>query len=222
LPKLKRRVESNRVVIPSWIAADHPLHINATIRKRILRKFDRSGIFLNIPYAEGYSNLEIAIVSTVTAYDLTPHMARERMKMEVRMQKILELILTCRYGLTDLSYVRRMNMPLELGILLAFGKETFVTTSEQYGALRSVSDLNFCDIHHHRNTVFRLIKGLSRWIEQNCSRKRLTTKTLVRRYKHLREIRRELGHDFDRLSPQEIARLLGVVTDEFRILLPDT
>jgi hypothetical protein len=218
---MKRRTKALKAVIPSWIAADHPLHLNATIRKRILREFDRSGIFLNIPYAKGYSTLEMAIVSTVTAYDLTPHMARERTRMEVRVQKIVEIMLICRYGLTDLSYVRRMNMPLELGMLLAFGKETFVMTSQQYAALKTVSDLNFCDIHHHGKTISRLINGLSRWIEQNCSQKRLTTKTLIQRYKHLREIRQRLGQDFDRLPPQAIAKLLGVVKDEFNVLLPD-
>jgi hypothetical protein len=212
---------ARKAVIPFWISADHPLHLNATVRKRILREFDGSGIFLNIPYSEGYSRLETAIVSTVTAYDLTPRMARERTKMEVRVHKIVELMLTCRYGLTDLSYAGRMNMPLELGMLLAFGKETFVTTSRQYGALKTVSDLNFGDIHHHGRTISRLISGLSRWIEQNCSQKRLTTKTLVQRYKHLREIRQRLGQDFDRLPPQAIARLLGVVRDEFHMLLPD-
>lgn len=218
---MKHRTKAHKAVIPSWIAADHPLHLNATIRKRILREFDSSGIFLNIPYSKGYSTLEMAIVSTVTAYDLTPHMARERTRMEVRVQKIVELMLTCHYGLTDLSYVRRMNMPLELGMLLAFGKETFVMTSQQYAALKTVSDLNFCDIHHHGKTISRLISGLSRWIEQNCSQKRLRTKTLVQRYKRLREIRQRLGQDFNRLPPQAIAKLLGVVKDEFNVLLPD-
>jgi hypothetical protein len=208
-------------MIPSWISADHPLHLNATIRRRILREYDGSGIFLNIPYAKRYSNVEIAIIATVTAYDMTPHMARERTRMEVRVQKIVELMLTCRFGLTDLSYMRRMNMPLELGMLLAFGKETFVTTNQQYAALKTVSDLNFCDIHHHGNTISGLISGLSRWIEQNCSQKRLTTKTLIQRYKRLREIRQRLGKDFDRLPPQAIAKLLGVVSDEFKMLLPD-
>jgi hypothetical protein len=82
--------------------------------------------------------------------------------MEVRLLKIVELILCCRFGLTDLSYIKRMNMPLELGLLLAFGNETFVITAERYSALRTVSDLNFCDIYHHERSIRRLIGGLSR------------------------------------------------------------
>lgn len=153
---------------------------------------------------------------------MTPHMARERAGMEIRLLKIVELMLSCKYGLTDLSYVRRMNMPLELGLLLAFGKETFVMTTQRYSALRTISDLDFCDIHHHQQSIRRLIVGVSRWIEQNYSSKRLTTNTLFQRYRRLRQIRRQLGEDFDRLTPQEIAKLLGVAGDEFKMILSET
>ncbi len=147
---------------------------------------------------------------------MTPHMARERTGMEIRLLKIVELMLSCKYGLTDLSYVRRMNMPLELGLLLAFGKETFVMTAQRYSALRTISDLNFCDIHHQQS-IRRLIVGLSRWIDY--SSMRLTTSTLFQRYRRLRQI---CEKDFDRLTPQEIARLLGVAGDEFKMILSET
>jgi hypothetical protein len=113
-----------------------------------------------------------------------------------------------------------MNMPLELGLLLAFGKETFVTSGKRYGALKTISDLNFADIHYHENQVGRLIQGLSLWIEETCSSKRIAHDTLLRRYKRLRQIRRVLGPDFDRLYPQEVSDLLGVARDEFKLMLP--
>lgn len=147
-------------------------------------------------------------------------MARERLRMEVRLVKILELMLTCEYGLADLSYATRMNMPLELGLLLAFGKETFVASERRYSAFRSISDLNFADIHYHQGKVRRLVVGLSRWIEQNCSRKRLTTETLLERYRRLRKIRQSLADDFDRLRAHEISALLGVAEDEFQMEIP--
>lgn len=177
---------------------------------------------MNIPYGPSYSRLEVAVLSTVTAYDMIPRMARDRTRMEVRLQKIVELILSCPYGLTDLSYARRMNMPLELGLLLAYGKETFVTTSRGYGALKSISDLNFCDLHNHGGSVRAMVVGLSRWIEQNCSAKRLRTKTLLQRYRRLQKVRGELGDDFDKLTPQQVVRLLGVAQDELGMLLSDT
>jgi hypothetical protein len=186
---------------------------------RISREFDANGIFLNIPYSSQYSSLEIAVFSTVTAYGLTPRMARERSRLEIRLTKIVELMLTCRYGLTDLSYLKRMNMPFELGLLLALGKENFIISKKNYSALRSISDLNFTDIRYHRGTVQRLVTELSRWIEQTCSNKRVRTKTLLERYRRLQTIRAKLGQDFEKLRPQEIAKLLGVVQDEFKMNL---
>ena len=115
-----------------------------------------------------------------------------------------------------------MNMPLELGMLLAFGKETYVITAERYSALRTISDLNFCDIYHHERSIRRLIIGLSRWLEQNFSSKRLMTNSLLQRYRRLRRIRKQLGEDFDRLTPQEITTMLGVARDEYRMILSET
>lgn len=207
------------MILPSWIHPDQPLHLNQGIRQRIRREFDPLGIFLNIPYSDRYSNLEVAIIATATAYGLTPRMARERSRTEVRLLKIAELMLSCKYGFTDLTYVTRMNMPLELGLLLAFGKETFITSGKRYAALKTVSDLNFADIHYHEGRVRKLIAALSRWIEQNCSKKRLTTETLLQRYRRLRQLRQSLADDFDRLKPQEIAGVLGVAEDEFGMKL---
>ena len=146
-------------------------------------------------------------------------MARERSKLEMRLLKIVELMLCCAYGVTDLSYARRMNMPFELGLLLAFGKESFVTSNRPYSALRTVSDLNFADIHYHRGTVSGLVRELSRWIEQTSSAKRIPIKTLLRRYRRLQTIRKGLGPDFEKLTPQEIGKLLEVVQDEFKMHL---
>jgi hypothetical protein len=210
-----------RLILPSWIPCDQPLYLNRSICDRIRRDFDENGIFLNIPYGERYSRLEVAIISTVTAYGLRPKMARQRLRLEVRLLKIAEMMCTCRYGLTDLSYVKRLNMPLELGMLLAFGKETFITSRKPYGALKSISDLNFSDIHYHRGSPRELIVWLSRWIEQICSRKRFSTRTLLRRYRRLWRIRRDLGKDFDKLLPQEITKFLDVQREELRLRLPE-
>ncbi len=219
MPRQKRQDSVRAPTLPTWIPPDQPLYVNTAIRRRIRREFDPRGIFLNVPYSNRYSNLEVAIISTVTAYDLNPRMARERSRTEVRLLKITELMLACRYGLTDLSYEKRMNMPLELGLLLAFGKETFIASGRKYSSLRTISDLNFSDIHYHEGSVRRLIGALSRWVEGTCSKKRLTTHTLVQRYRRLRKLRRSLGDDFDRLKPEEIAMVLGVVRDEFQLTL---
>lgn len=207
-------------LLPAWIPSTHALHLSQAVQQRIRREYDPHSIFLNIPYSERYTSLEVAILSTVTAYDLTPRLARERRRMETRLLRIVELMFTCRFGLTDLSYVHRMNMPLELGLLLGFGKESFVMSGKRYGALRTISDLNFTDIFYHEGRVRQLIQGLSLWIEHNCSSKRITLETLLRRYRRFRRIRRTLGENFDRLRPQEIKALVEVAQDEFQITLP--
>ncbi len=220
IAKAARKPLPRGPVLASWIPGGHALHLNKTIRQRIRRQFDPRGIFLNIPYSRRYSDLEVAILSTLTAYHMTPRMARERMRMEIRLLKIVELMLTCRYGLTDVSYATRMNMPLELGLLLAFGKETFVMSRRRYSALRTASDLNFCDIHYHEGSVRRLMDGLSRWVEEVCSPRRFfTTRELLRRYRRWKQIRQKLGDIFDRLKPEEIAKLVEVAQEEFKMEL---
>ena len=124
------------------------------------------------------------------------------------MLRIFEMMLTCRYSFTDLSYVTRMNMPLELGLLLALGKPTFVMSRKQYGALQFVSDLNFTDIFYHRGSVNRLIEGLSHWIEGTCEEPRVAVELLIQRYRRVRRLRKAAGANFDRLTPQEIVEFL--------------
>jgi hypothetical protein len=153
VPHGLRNRTSRHLLLPSWILGDHPLYLSAKDRAVIRKEFDPRGIFLNIPYSARYSDLEVAILSTVTAYGMTPRMARERLPMQIRVKKSRQLILSCRYGLTDLSYATRMNMPLELGFILALGKESFVMSRRPYSALRSISDLNFCDVHYHKGAI---------------------------------------------------------------------
>ncbi|HKB71634.1 MAG TPA: hypothetical protein VKH46_12380 [Thermoanaerobaculia bacterium] len=196
------------------------MHLSAEEQRDIKDGFDAKGIFLNIPYSPRYSNLEIAILSTVTAYDLVPYMAKDRSSLEIRIQKIARMMLQCRFGLSDLSYALRLNMPLELGLQLAWGKEVFVVTRKRYRNLRSISDLNFADIHAHEGSPDKLIRDLSRWLEQNCSDRRLSDKRLIERYRRWMSIRRSLGSDFDRLNPKEIAAMIDIAKDEFGLELP--
>lgn len=156
----------------------------------------------------------------MTAYDLIPRMARERNRMEIRLLKIAELMLSCKYALTDLSYVRRMNMPFELGMLLAFGKDSFIMSAKRYGALRWVSDLNFTDIYYHEGGIQKLLIGLSKWIEQTSSSKQISKEVLLRRYRTFRKISKAMGEDFNRLRPQQIASLVPVASEELGLSIP--
>jgi len=216
---MRRRQHRPKPLIPNWFSSSHPLNLPQSVRRSIERDFNPDAVFMNIPYSRRYTHLEVAIISTLTAYGLTPQMAKTRVGLEVRLHKIAALMLGCGYGITDLTYVRRMNMPLELGVLLAWGKETFVASSRPYGAIKAISDLNFGDVHYHRERVGELVRQLSRWIEQHCSHQRFSVSTLMKRYRRLQRIRKSLGADFEKLTASEISKLLGIVEEEFSMEL---
>jgi len=216
---MRRRQHRPKPLIPDWFPSSHPLNLPQSVRRAIARDFNPDAVFLNIPYSRRYTNLEVAMISTLTAYGLVPQMAKTRVGLEVRLHKIAALMLGCGYGVTDLTYVRRMNMPLELGVLLAWGKHTFVASERPYGTIKTISDLNFGDVHYHRQRVGELVRQLSRWIEQHCSRKRFSVSILMSRYRRLQRIRRSLGPDFEKLTPSEISKLLGIVEEEFSMKL---
>ncbi len=185
--------------------------------------FDRERIFLNIPYAPRYTKFELAIMSTATAYGLVPVMAKQRPPFEVRLKRILEMIYSCAFGLTDLSYSDRMNMPFELGVMLAVGKNCFIVSKRRYRALKSISDLNLGDVFYHEGQPGRLIRDFATWIEHNCTRRRVPLQELKARFEAFVSLRKYLGQDeFDRRSPQEIAAMLNAVRSRLNLRLVGT
>lgn len=216
----RNRLPRTLCVIPAGFFVNHPAYLPPALRQRIKRQFDRRGIFLNVPYAQRYTKLEIAIISTATAYGLNPIMSKQRSRFETRFTRILEMIASCAYGFTDLSYSKRMNMPLELGLMLALGKNSFITSRRRYSGLVSISDLNLGDISYHEANPRTLIRDFSRWIETNCSRRRIPTRDLLQRYEAFMDLRKYLGpEEFDRLSPQDISKMLRIASRQLGLRL---
>lgn len=211
-----------QVLIPSWYRANHPLHLSSAVRRIIRKEFNSKAIFLNIPYSARYTDLEIAVLSTATAYGLTPRMAKEEIGLSVRLHKIARMILSCGYGFTDLTYVKRMNLPFELGLLLAWGKDTFVVSAKPYQSLRTISDLNFGDVYYHQRSVGRLIKGFSRWLRQHYPAKEFGLDVLLERYRRWQRIRKTIGRDFDNLTPEQIGKMIEIAKEEFKLRFPTT
>jgi hypothetical protein len=207
-------------LIPNWCHPNHPLHFSNDIRRLIRKEHSPYGIFLNIPYSQRYTKFEIAVLATVTAYGLIPRMAKQESGLSVRLHKIARMMLSCELAFTDLTYVKRLNMPFELGILLAWGKDNFVVSAARYESLQRISDLNFGDIHYHERSVEKLIKSLSAWLKEHYPGKAITLSELLQRYRRWQEIKRELGRDFDQLSPQEIDKMLKIAQDEYKMKLP--
>ena len=97
---MPRRQHRPKPLIPNWFPSSHPLNLPGSVRRSIGREFNPDAVFLNIPYARRYTNLEVAMISTLTAYGLIPRMAKTRVGLEVRLHKIAALMLGCGYGVT--------------------------------------------------------------------------------------------------------------------------
>lgn len=86
----------------------------------VANKPESKTVFLNFPYDHQFEPLFLAYLSGICAYGLTPRVALEIPGGERRLDRIIELIESCRYSFHDLSRVEldlrrprtpRMNMP---------------------------------------------------------------------------------------------------------------
>jgi hypothetical protein len=136
---------------------------------------DPNAVFLNIPYDQEFSSLYVAYIVGLYQLDLVPHLASEIPGGDRRLNKIIELIQSCRYSIHDLSRVElsvtptavpRFNMPLELGMTIAWANvhpsrhDWFVWESEPYRLQRSASDLNGTDPYIHNGTPEGVLREL--------------------------------------------------------------
>lgn len=136
-------------------------------------------VFINCPFDAAYWPLMKAIVFTVQACSFQPRCARERDDCgEVRLEKILQIIGVCTYGIHDLSRkgsdpahgLARFNMPFELGLFLAasrFGrrkKATLVLETEQYDYHKFISDIAGQDIRAHGDDEVKIIGHVRDWL----------------------------------------------------------
>jgi hypothetical protein len=136
---------------------------------------DPKGVFLNVPYDEEFSSLYIAYIVGLCQLGLAPHLASEIPGGDRRLDRIIQLIQSCRFSIHDLSRVElnvvpsatpRFNMPLELGMTITWqilnpNQHTwFVCESEPYRIQRSASDLNGTDPYIHGGTVEGIFREL--------------------------------------------------------------
>lgn len=96
-------------------------------RTVIAKRPSTRAAFLNIPYDEQFGDLYIPYIAALTAHGITPRATLEIPGGARRLDRIVELIGSCRYSFHDLSRVEidpanpptpRMNMPFELGLAI--------------------------------------------------------------------------------------------------------
>ena len=136
---------------------------------------DPNAVFLNIPYDEEFRHLYIAYIVGLCQLDRVPHLATEIPGSDRRLDRIFQLIKSCRYSIHDLSRVElsvapsaapRFNMPLELGMTITWANlypnhhEWSVWEAETYRLQRSASDLNGTDPYIHDGSVLGVLREL--------------------------------------------------------------
>ena len=139
-------------------------------------------VFLNCPFDSAYKQLFDAMVFAVHDCGFIARCAlEEEDASQVRIDKIYNIIVDCRYGIHDISRTEldedsglpRFNMPLELGVFLAakkFGtneqkiKNCLILDSEQYRYQQFISDIAGQDIQAHNNDPKEMIIVVRNWL----------------------------------------------------------
>lgn len=142
-------------------------------------------VFINCPTDESYINdLLKPILYFLIRNGLYPRLSLEISDSgQLRLEKIIEIIKSCKYSIHDLSIVKskrskefaRMNMPFELGIDFGlrksdsskFNKKQFlILESTKYDYMKALSDINGIDIKVHNNNTENIFDCLYKWLSE--------------------------------------------------------
>ena len=132
------------------------------------RAVENDAVFLNVPYEKGYETKFVALISAVVASGLTPRCALEVAELgDGQLRRVVDLIRECRLSIHDLSRPRRLNMPFELGVAVAFkfsergeGRGFILLESKRGRLGKALSDLKGVEPVIHGNGPLRLIAGI--------------------------------------------------------------
>lgn len=142
-------------------------------------------VFINCPLDKLYiDDLLKPILYILVKNGLFPRLSLEVSDSgQVRLQKITEIIKSCKYSIHDLSIVKskkakefaRMNMPFELGIdyglrnssIPKLGEKQFlILEATRYDYMKSISDINGFDIKVHGNETEKIFDCLYSWLSE--------------------------------------------------------
>jgi hypothetical protein len=161
-------------------------------------------VFINCPFDPDYREIFNGLVFAVHDCGYVARSAQElRDTGEVRIDKILRLIQTSRFGVHDISRTNldphtrlpRFNMPLELGIFLgarAYGtrrqrlKVTLVLERRQYSYLKFCSDISGQDPEAHGGRASTAILIVRDWLRTHSAFGMPSGEAMVQRYRRFR------------------------------------
>lgn len=132
------------------------------------RKRSEGFVFLNIPYDSRFQDLCLAYIAGTACFGLTARATLEIPGGTRRLDRIIELISSCKFSIHDLSRVQldsneprtpRFNMAFELGLTVAWQRLAnhdhtwFVFEERRHRVSKSLSDLSGTDIYIHGGSV---------------------------------------------------------------------
>ena len=146
--------------------------------------FEQS-VFINCPFDESYiDDLLKPILYILVKNGLSPRLSLEIADSgQIRLQKIIKIIKSCKYSVHDLSIVKskkanefaRMNMPFELGIDYGLRnsdlpdlreKQFLILEANKYDYMKAISDINGFDIKVHKNETQEIFRCLYSWLSE--------------------------------------------------------
>lgn len=147
-------------------------------------------VFINCPFDPEYDPIFRALLFAVHALGFKPRSAKELDDGgQMRMEKLYDIIRTCRYGIHDISRTQlhpatglpRFNMPFELGVFLGakrlgpkpqHAKRALIFDVEPYRYPQFISDIAGSDIHAHENNPATALREVRNWLA-NVSKRNL-------------------------------------------------
>lgn len=156
----------------------------------------QDSVFINCPFDKPYQPLFRAVVFTIQHCGFTPRCALEEDSTgDIRINKIINIINECRYGIHDISKadldensgLARFNMPLELGIFIGAHrfashkdhnstKKYVVMDCEPYRYQKFISDLGGQDIKAYGSNTATQVETMIQQVRdflRTSSRRRL-------------------------------------------------
>jgi hypothetical protein len=170
-------------------------------------EYSEKSVFLNIPYDDRFRRLYLAYITGLIHLDLKPRATIEIPGGRNRLDKILDLIRSCRYSIHDLSRVQldrtppvtpRFNMPFELGLAVASAKlgstphDWFVFETVHRRTSKSLSDLSGADPNIHRGTVEGVMRELCNSFVRQSNNERTTVPTMMKTYRAVSNLAEEI------------------------------
>ncbi len=163
---------------------------------------DSRDVFINAPFDRAYEPLFVTLIGMITFLDYKPHCVLEvRETGEGRLQRIYDLMRTCRISIHDMSRIGapvRFNMPFELGLACSLKLaapqqyDVIVLDSEAHRMDRRLSDFKGRDLFIHHGTCDGMIEAILDAFQSQ----RADASALRRAARDFRRYARKIKRDF--------------------------